>query len=203
MATQEELKKARTNVEELVPDKEDMLMMSVEQLNEIKQQIAAETAKMLAESPDMIEKLRLTLERDSAIKKVDARGQFADPALKIIQSGSLAPLDHQEAVAKPHKTDPSKVYRFINKTNEALHELRRHQGYEPVKDEDGNEVRYMDGVLAAMPKERYDQEIRAQTEARKLLKKTSARKAAEEFKEMANRQGSGSIGHGVKVDVDK
>lgn len=205
MATQDDLKNVREqgSVEELVPPKEELLTMTRAQLDEIKQQIVAETARKLSEDPDMVEKLRLTLERDSAIKVVENKGQFADPALKVIQSGSLAPLDHQEAVAKPHKTDPSKVYRFINKADENLYSLRRHQGYEPIKDETGNEVRYMDGVLATMPKERYDREIRALTEAKKILKRTSARKAADDFKELAAREGSGSVGHGVRVDIEK
>lgn len=194
---------AKSNsVENLVPEKEELVQMTKEQLEDLKRVIIEETSAKMMMDPDFRDKLRLQLERDSAIKKVNAKGQFADPALKVIQSGSLTPVDHQEAVAKPYKTDPSKTYRFINKDNEALYQLRRYQGYTPIKDESGNEVRYMDGVLADMPKAQYDETVGAQREARKMLKKQAAKNAHENFIEMGERMGLKTEGS-IKIDVAK
>jgi hypothetical protein len=203
-STEEKMAKLskENTVEKLVPPKEELVSMTDEQLEALKKTIVEETAAKLMMDPDYRDKLRLQLERDSAIRRVEHRDQFADPALKVMQSGSLGPIDHQEAVAKPYKTDPSKTYRFINKDNEALYQLRRYQGYEPIKDDSGNEVRYMDGVLAQMPKAQYDETIGAQTKARKMLKKQAAADAKENFKEMGRRLGIETEGH-VSVDVQK
>jgi len=189
-------------VETLVPPKEELLTMTKEQLDGLKEVIISETAAKMMMDPDFRDKLRLQLERDSAIRIVENQGQFADPALRVVKSGSLGPVDHQEAVAAPHKTDPSMTYRFINKDNEALYQLRRYQGYEPIRDEKGNEVRYMDGVLAKMPKRKYDDTIGAEREARKMLKKQGAKNTADNFIEMGRRQGV-KVESSVKVDVTR
>ena len=189
-------------VEKLVPPKEELLTMTMEQLKELKEIIIEETSAKLLMDPDYREKLRLQLERDSAIRKVEARGDFADPAVKMIRSGSLTPIDHQEAVARPYKTDPSKTYRFINKDNATLYQLRRYQGYQPIKDAEGNEVRYMDGVLAEMPKAQYEATIGAQTQARKMLKKQAAKDAHDNFLEMGARMGLKTEGN-VQIDIAK
>lgn len=189
-------------VEGMVPPKDKLITMTEEQLESLKALIVEETAAKMTMDPDFRSKLRLQLERDSAIKVVDARGQLQDPALRVIQSGSLGPIDHQEAVAAPHKTDPSMTYRFINKDNEALYQLRRYQGYEPVRDAKGNEVRYMDGQLAKMPKAQYEDTIGAQTRARKMLKRQASKDSADNFIEMGRRMGLKTEG-GVKVDITK
>lgn len=190
------------SVENMVPPKEQLIQMTPEQLKELREQIVKETTEKMMES-DYVDRMRASLERDSALRKVDNQGQFADPALKVIRSGSLAPIDHQEAVVAPHKTDSSKKYRVVNKANEELYQLRRYQGYEPVRDEDGNEVRYMDGVLAAMPKARYEETIEAQTNARKMLKKQAAKAQTEKFIEMGRRSGLEVTGSGIQVDVGR
>lgn len=189
-------------IESIVPPREDLITMTPEQLAELKQQIIAEATKAITEG-DYFERMRVSLERDSALREVENKGQFADPALKVIRSGSLTPIDHQEATVAPFKTDPSKMYRVINKANEELLQLRRFQGYEPVKDADGNEVRYMDGVLAEMPKRKYEETIGAQVQARKLLKRQGSKNAANDFIEMGRRSGLKVEGDGVKVDVSR
>lgn len=191
-----------STVQAMVPPKEELITMTREQLEELKRSIIEETARRMEDAPYM-ERIKLALERQEATREVDVQGQFADPALRVITGGSLAPLDHQEALARPYKTDPSMVYRFINKTDDNLHRLRRAQGYEPIRDANGNEVRYMDGVLAQMPREQYDETIGAQTKARKILKKQASKKHSEEFIEMGRREGLKMLGDGVKVDITR
>ena len=191
------------SVEDKVPPKEKLITMTEEQLAELRKSIVKETAEILKQEDDKRERLRVQLERDSALKKVDNKGQFADPAMRVIRSGTLSPVDHQSAVAAPYTTESSMKYRFINRTNEALYALRRHQGYEPILDESGNEVRYMDGLLTKMPMRKYEETILAETRARKMLKKQAAHNAAENFAEMARREGVEVTGDGLKVDITR
>lgn len=193
----------KKSVEEKVPPKEKLITMTEEQLADLRKSILEETSEILKEMSDERDRLRAQLERDSALKQVENKGQFADPSLRVIRNGTLSPVDHQSAVAAPYINDPSMKYRFINRTNEALYALRRHQGYEPILDEDGNEVRYMDGLLTKMPMRKYEETILAERNARKLLKKQAAKNASENFVEIARREGVEVTGDGLKVDVTR
>lgn len=183
-----------------VPDKEELVTMSASALIELKDKIVAETTMMIMESEDFREKLRLQLEQASALRTVDKQGQFSDPGVKMVQSGSLSPIDHQEAVVGPHKTDKSMKYRVINNHDDTLNSLRRYQGWIPVLDVDGHEVRFMDGTLAKMPKEKYDETIGARVTANKLLRGQAQATRAKEFAEQGAKDGLSTFGDGLKLD---
>jgi len=190
------------SVEELVPDKDELITMSVEQLTMLKDRIMAETAQALAGDVDFMAKLRLQLERESALRTVENQGQFQDPALKIIQEGPLGPVDHQEAAIAPYKTDKSMNYRVINHRDETLRALRDYQGWKAVRDADGNVVRFMDGTLAEMKKTRFDETIGARVRANRILRGSLGENEAENFKEKAAQEGLKTFGDGLKVDID-
>lgn len=190
------------SIEDSVPDKEQLVTMTVEELTALKDRIMAETATALAGDVKFMDKLRLQLERDSAIRTVDNQGQFADPALKIIQEGPLGPMDHQEAAIAPFKTDKSMNYRVINHRDETLNALRRYQGWNPVRDADGNVVRFMDGTLAEMKTAKYDDTIGARVRANRILRGSLGSNEVENFKEKAAQEGLSTFGAGLKVDID-
>lgn len=182
-----------------VPDKEEMVNMSKDQLEELKKEIRSEYEKKFEELEDRYDKLRLAMERDDALKKVSAKGEFADPKLVIRQDRPLGPIDHQEAAIENSGVRDQlkgKVPRFVS-TNPELRSLRSAQGYRTVKDKNGDEVRYMDGVLMAMPAEQYEETIKAPKKARKQLYRDSIR---QRFEEKAEQFGVSVEGDGVKID---
>ena len=187
-------------VQELVPEKEQLITMTPDELEELKKRIIEETARQIMESPDHIERLRISMEKASALRDVENRKEYADPALVIMQSGPLGPIDHQEAVAAPFKTDPSMAYRFINHMDDTIRAVRAAQGWEPVLDEKGNVVRHMDGTLAKMPKRKKKDTLDARVEANKRLRKQSVHLEAQRFKEAAARQGVQTTGNGLQFD---
>lgn len=190
----------KPSVEDIVPDKEELITMSAAELGKLKDNIMAETAKMLMGDVDFRDKLRISLERDSAIRTVNAKGQFADPGLKVNQSRPLGPIDHQEAVIAPFKTDESMKYRMINNRDETLRAIRHYQGWIPVRDLEGNEVRYMDGILAKMPKEKHAETIGAVVEENKRLRGHGRDTTKERFEEAAAKEGFETFGDGLKLD---
>ncbi len=183
-----------------VPDKEELVTMSTSALTELKDKIVAETTIMIMESEDFREKLRLQLEQASALREVENQGQFGDPGVKMAESGSLGPIDHQEAVVGPYKTDKLMKYRVINNHDDALNALRRYQGWKPVLDVDGHEVRYMDGTLAGMPKMKYDETIGARITANKLLRGQKSADQAAKFADEGAKDGLQTFGDGLKLD---
>lgn len=189
------------SVESLVPEKDALITMSPDQLQTLVAKVQAETAALMADSPDFINKVRLQLEQNSALRTIENQGQFADPGVKVMQSGPLGPIDHQEAVIRPHMTDPSMKYRVINHRDETLYAIRRYQGYEPVRDAEGHEVRFMDGQLAQMPKDHYNETIGARVVANKALRRGAGLAESERFKDEARSKGFKTFGEGLKIDV--
>lgn len=110
----------------------------------------------LREATTQNEKLRAALELQEA--KRGARGEGkATPGLDVI--GSYTPTDIHSVMSAPYRdNNPSRHYRFIS-NHKDLRSLRRSQGYVPVVDKGGNEVRYMDTTLASMPKKQYVAQI--------------------------------------------
>ena len=189
------------SVESLVPDKEELITMSANQLEALVGKVQAETAALMADSPDFIAKIRLQLEKNSALNTIANKGQFADPRVEVRQLGPLGPIDHQEAVIHPHMTDPSMKYRVINHRDETLYAIRRYQGYTPVRDAEGHEVRFMDGMLAQMPKDHYNETIGARVAANRALRHSRGHAESERFKESAASQGFKTFGEGLKIDI--
>lgn len=192
---------AEETITGMVPPNEELITFTADEIEKLKASIVEETTTKIMESPDFRERLRLQLEQSSAMRSIDIRDRVADPALIVMQSGPLGPIDHQEAAVAPFKTDKSMKYRVINHRDETLNAVRRYQGWEPVRDKDGHEVRFMDGTLASMKIAKYDETIGAQTRAKKMLRRQSAELETERFKETAQSKGFETFGEGLKIDV--
>lgn len=182
-----------------VPPKEELVSMTKDEMDILVKNIEEKYAKKFEEAMDSVERLRTSLEKDSELQYVKNRGQFADSDIEIRQLGPLGPVDHQMGVIKSSGVEDKlkgKQARFVN-NNPELRALRRHQGYEPVLDKDGNEVRYMDGTLMAMPEERYKETIVKPRTQRKALHKRSLRTR---FDETARKAGIETFGDGIQYD---
>lgn len=187
------------NKKPAVPPKEEMVTMSRAELNDLLNEVKSDFAEQIKNAEDRMEKLRLSYERDDAVHRIKNKGEFADPALKIQQLGPLGPIDHQQRAIKAAGVEDQlkgKAARFVN-TNAELSSLRRSQGYEPVLDKKGNEVRYMDGVLMAMPQSRYDEEIAKPAKVRKQIHKAAI---GQDFKETAAKNNVEVFGDGIQYD---
>jgi len=140
--------------------------------------IEGKLAKDLSDAKDENARLKATLEAQEA--KHIAKHPEAGEAKSIQVLGPLGPVDHLSRMAAPFEKDnPGHKFRFIN-TNPNLLSVRRGQGFEPVKDAKDQEIRYMDTVLASMPKERFKAEILA---PRQLLKDHRRKAIAKNFHE--------------------
>jgi len=134
----------------------------------VEEQIAAMKAEFdakIAESNDRCEKLKLTLEK----KEVEKEVKRVKPTDGIKVTGSFNDSNVLDEMAKPYmEKDRDKRYRYIS-NHEQLRSLRRSQGFQPVLNDDGDEVRYMDMVLAKMPEGQYQKEIIAPKERRRRI----------------------------------
>lgn len=167
-----------------VPEKEEIVKMTKEELEKLIQGVKDSFAEQIKEAtgPD---KLRAVLEQNSMINEIKNAGEDrVGGKVKVLRNpatlANLKPLDRQQALAREHAEQlKGKVPRFVN--NDAdLRAMRRYQGYEPVLDSDGNEVRYVDGVLMAMPEKRYTEEIEGPRRARKALAEESRKSEFQE-----------------------
>lgn len=97
-----------------------------------------------------IERLEAALAKQAVEKELKPT-----PGLEIKGPIQFSPADPMDLMARPYSdTDKNSVYRWVNK-HETIKPLRHFQGYETVKDKQGNVVRYMDMELAKMPRERH------------------------------------------------
>lgn len=195
----EEINSGQEENKPTVPPKEEMVTMSKEELKQLLGEVKKDFAEQIKNTEDRMERMKLSYERDDAVHQIKNKGEFADPNLKIQQLGPLGPIDHQQRAIKAAGVEDKlkgKAARFVN-TNAELSSLRRSQGYEPVLDKKGNEVRYMDGVLMAMPQDRYDEEIVKPTKIRRDIHKAAI---GQDFKETAAKHNVDVFGDGIQYD---
>ncbi len=101
---------------------------------------------------DTLEKQEQRLE-----EKREKVGIKPTPGLEYI--GPMSPKNIYAEYAKPYVTaDKSKQYRYCLDHRDALIQ-RRMYGWEPVKDEKGNDVRFGDQVLTSMSRTKYQETI--------------------------------------------
>ena len=183
--------------EELI-QREDLVQMTHEQLAQLKADIVSEFDQRIRDAEDRFKALEETYKKQEALAFVDRRGEPTGvEGVEIMQRGPLGPIDHQGRIVKEYADKlKGKKARFVTTSDPELRALRRSQGYEPVRDEDGNEVRYMDGVLMAMPERKYEETIKAPKIARK---KRHAAGIENKFKETAEALGVESHG---KISYD-
>lgn len=120
-----------------------------------------------------MEKITSMLEK----KYPDEQKNGTTPGLQIL--GPVVMKNIYKEFAKPYiEAEPEKQFRFVFAHQEVLPQ-RRMYGWEPVKDTNGNEVRFGDQVLASMPKRRYQTEIVSRREAKVEHKRRANAQAVE------------------------
>lgn len=183
-----------------VPEGDELVTMSKQELKDTMKEVMDEYDKRIQEAESRMEKLQLEYEKKEKKSYINRRGQESTAnRIQVNQSGPLNPIDHQSRLLEQHKDKlKGKVPRFVTTGNEELYSLRRTQGYEPVRDEDGNEVRYMDGVLMAMPEGRYREDVQKPKEERKALHRSSIE---ENFKQQGESQDVRTEGN-IQFDVE-
>ena len=131
------------------------------------EQVIEELKNKLNEAETSNERLRISLELQE--KKAEAKDPSKPSGIEY--GPSFNPANVLDKVGVPYaKKEPDKQFRYIS-THPTVYALRRGQGYEPVLDEKGVEVRQGDTVLAKMPKERFNEEIVMPRKETKVLRK--------------------------------
>lgn len=142
-----------------------------------------------------IDKLKAHYEKRDEMAKLDQSP--TKPNIKVYQNRPMGPIDHMGTLAEKHKDKlKGKHIRFVNK-HETVMPVRAAQGYEKVKDENGNEVRYMDEVLMAMPERKYQETVKAEVEDRKARHRGAIQ---ETFHEAGKEYGVETFGTGIDYD---
>jgi len=160
---------------EIDPDVNEDLRDALMTPDQVKTAIGAivrEFTAKLATVEGNFEKLRLSIEMQDKKSKVGK----PKPSGIEITAISHGPVDHQDRLVKLHidKTTGKEVL-FANNKPE-IRSLRRSQGWEPVLDEKGDEVRYIDGVMMTMDPGKFQEEIRKPKEIKKALRRKSISK---------------------------
>lgn len=183
-----------------VPEQDELVTMSKDQLKETMREVMSEYDKRIEDAESRMEKLQLEYEKKEKQSYMNRRGkESTSRRIQVNQTGPLNPIDHQGRLVEKHKDKlKGKAHRFVTTSNEELLSLRRSQGWEPVHDEDGNEVRFMDGVLMAMPEGRYEKDVQQPKEERKALHRSSIE---ENFKSQGESQDVQTEGN-IQFDVE-
>lgn len=185
VAIEAQLGKAQEEADLVVTSRADLVAV-------IKDVVKAYDVKIEA-ATDRVDKLALIIEMQE--KKANV-GAPKKPGIRVSKRSHNVP-DHQSILVEANKDKlKGKVGRFVN-TRSNMRSLRRYQGYEPIIGGDGEEVRYMDGVLMAMPEKRHEEEIQKPREERKRFR---AESIGAKFKEDAAKAGVEVIGDGITYD---
>ena len=137
------------------------------QLESALQTIVADYSQKMVQADNKIEQLKLTLEMQ------ERKDGVKNPIRSRIKVTAVdhGPPDHQSSLVKLYQKQlKGKYYRFANNRPD-IRSLRRAQGYEPILDDKGHEVRYIDGVLMAMPRERHKDTIVQPREEKKKFRR--------------------------------
>lgn len=160
------------------------------------EQVIAELREQLKNAETSNERLKVSLELQEAKYKADRIDKGTNEPSGIEYGPSFNPVNMLDKVAEPFtKEDRNSKYRFIS-THPTLYALRRSQGYEPVLDSKGAEVRQADTVLAKMPKTRFEAEVVAPRKETAALRKDAIE---QRFHEQGKDLGVKTFGH-IKYD---
>lgn len=140
-------------IEKKVEGSREDVLISKREVEDIVKGLVAHYEKRIAETDDRVKQMQLTLEMQEMKSNV---GKMKGSGIEVL-AVFHPPVDHQKLAADPHRERPDlqgHVLRFCNNKPD-IRSLRRSQGWNPVLDADSNEVRYMDGVLMSMEKNKY------------------------------------------------
>lgn len=180
----------------------DVVSMTVEQFEQLKNAIRDEYQKKIDKLEDRFDKLVMRIEQKGAEQDLNYLRSDPRGGPKIVVGPVMhGPPDHQKAVLeqaiKEGLVDPKMdATRFVN-NHPDMRSLRRSEGYEPVILKDGSEARYMDGVLMKMPRAR-----RVETHDKPVAARRAHRRSAikAEFEQAADRLGFKTFGDGIRYD---
>ena len=178
-----------------VQEEADLVVTSKVDLEAIIKDVVKAYDVKIEAAADRIDKLALIIVMQEKKGNVTAPKRSSIRASKV----SLNVPDHQSILVAANKNKlKGKIARFVNNRPD-MRSLRRFQGYEPVLSDGGKEVRYMDGVLMAMSKDRHKEEIQKPRDERKRFR---AESIGARFKEDAAKAGVEVIGDGITYDKD-
>lgn len=193
--TETQAKSAHAKPDSSLPEKEELVTMSKSDLDSLIEQVEQRHNEQIADMKGHVEKLEQELKKREEVSYIKRRGEesLKSKGIEVNQKRPLNPIDRQSKILEEHKDKlKGRRPRFVT-NNESIRSLRRAQGYEPVRDEDGNEVRYMDGILMGIPEQRYKEEIEADREYRKSLRRQSLREHLQRQGEQSGVQTFGDI----------
>ena len=190
--------KGENELKEKLPPKDELVTLSREELDSLLETIRAEAAEKVAEAVSQVDKLKVKYEQQEAESYVKRRGEDTNSQITVRPNRDFGPPDRLDLLANEHRDKlKGKSARFVTDRPE-VRSLRRSQGYEPIKDGDGAEVRYMDSVLMAMPERKYQEEIAQPVAERRAVNR---RAVVERFKGSAESAGVKVDGDGIKYDT--
>lgn len=194
----EAIKKGENELKDKLPQQEELVTLSKQELDDLIESVRREASEKIAEAVSQVDKLRVKYEQQEAESYLNRRGSPTNSKIVVHPNRDFGPPDGMDLIAKEHSAKlKNKAARFVTGRPE-IRSLRRSQGYEPIKDEDGAEVRYMDSVLMAMPERKYQEEIAKPIAERKAVNR---RAVVERFKGSAENAGVKVDGDGIKYDV--
>lgn len=137
----------------------DEMKVSKADLKEALADLNKEYKAKLDKATDEVARLKATLEMQEAKSKLQKPDERPKDAPRVQVIGNFNPIDQHGKLAKPYMdANPDKHYRFIRSKPDEV-SLRRSQGFEPVMDKKGAEVRHYDTILASMPKTQFEETI--------------------------------------------
>jgi len=194
-AIEAQLTKDKTEVRESAQEEADLVVTSRADLEAIIKDIVKAYDVKIQAADNKIDQLALTIEMQ------EKKAEVVSPKRSSIKvtPRSLNVPDHQSILVDANKDKlKGKIGRFVNNRPD-MRSLRRFQGYDPIIGDDGKEVRYMDGVLMGISKERHKEEIQKPREERKQFR---AESIGAKFKEDAAKAGVEVIGDGITYDKE-
>lgn len=192
------IKKGENELKDNLPEKDELVTLSKKELDDLIETVRKDAAEKVDEAVSQVEKLKIKYEQQEAESYLKRRGEETNSKITVRPNRDFGPPDGMDLIAKEHSAKlKNKAARFVTDRPE-IRSLRRSQGYEPIRDGDGAEVRYMDSVLMAMPERKYQEEIAQPIAERKAVNR---RAVVERFKGSAENAGVKVDGDGIKYDV--
>jgi len=102
---QEETKNTMVDEDRVdVPEKDNLITMSKEQLKETIRDVTAEYDKKIQDAENRVESLKLEYEKKEKQSYMNRRGEESTSSrIQVNQTGPLNPIDHQSRLVEQHK----------------------------------------------------------------------------------------------------
>ncbi len=184
-------------------DKAELVQMSVADFKAMLSEVVKTFNEEIGEMRTQQDKLVATLERESTVQNIKS-ARTGGPAVQVI-GVNYTPKTATDIIEEKYKDkiDGTERKRWVN-TRETLRSLRRAQGWTPILDEKGDEVRVGDTSLMKMSEERYQREVRGPQNAQRDDRRRATKESVDsDLRETAKRAGAQVVGPGIVYDEDK